>query len=185
MLDFEPVVNKNIQRNFYYSIAPFLFPQLYRCPMNISEQPQVNEHASQAHEDEWLYDRIFSKVPFDQRFGGTFLEIGALDGRRYSNTWYFEKKWDWRGILIEGHPSNSPALRQIQGSRNNSAIFTTGVCDLTNGRPGSLLFTQKGKEFGAVVADASPKFLAKWHKGRTDGAAASSPASLQIPRRAL
>ena len=35
--------------------------------------------------------------------------------------------------------------------------------------PGSLLFTERGREFGAAVADASPEFLAKWHKNRTDG----------------
>ena len=153
-----------------YNIAPLLFPQLYTCNVNKSNQSKQDEFLSQAHEDEWLYERIFSKLPFDQRFGGTFLEIGALDGRRYSNTWYFEKKWDWRGILIEGHPTNSVLLRGNQSSRQNCAIFTAGVCNLTHELlPGSLLFTERGREFGAAVADASPKFLAKWHKNRTDG----------------
>ena len=161
---------ENKERMASYSIAPFVFPQLYRCPMEISKQPQKDEHMSQSQEDEWLYDKIFSKLPFEQRFGGTFIEIGALDGKKFSNTWYFEKKWDWRGILIEGHPSNSQKLREVQSIRKNCAIFTAAVCNLTNeGDLQNFLFTHGGGATGAAVADASPKFLKKWHKGQPDG----------------
>ena len=32
---------------------------------------------------------------------GFFVELGANDGIRQSNTFYFEKNLNWRGILIE------------------------------------------------------------------------------------
>jgi FkbM family methyltransferase len=35
---------------------------------------------------------------------GVFLEIGANDGFKQSNTYYFEKMRNWRGILIEPIP---------------------------------------------------------------------------------
>ena len=138
-------------------MAPMVFPQLYRCPMIQSKQPIQDEFLSQAHEDEWLYDKIFSKLPFDQRFGGTFVEIGAFDGRTNSTTWYFEKKWDWRGILIEGDPTKSVLLRGNQSGRQNCAIFTAGVCNFTDELcPSSL---EKGKEIGTVEYNANPLFF--------------------------
>ena len=164
----------NVQLQMSYSIAPFLFPEIYRCPAEMQPNSTLSKrgelfHFSQAREDRWLYDNIFSKLPFEERFGGTFLEIGALDGRRFSNTLYFEKKWDWRGILVEGHPSNSPKLRANR--RQNCAIFTAAVCNLSDdGTPGTVLFTKRGTAVGAVLEDASPKFLQKWHNGGRNGA---------------
>jgi hypothetical protein len=148
--------------NQRFQMAPFVFPQLYRCLMKIEDQPQSNEYGSQSHEDSWLYDKIFSKSP--DLIGGKFIEIGALDGRTYSNTLYFEKKWDWRGILIEGHPGNQGALRGNQDYRKNSAIFTVAICDLTSeGKHGELKFTAGGGAVGASTELANPEFLKAWH----------------------
>jgi hypothetical protein len=49
-------------------------------------QPEKDEHESQAHEDEWLYDKIFSNYPVEEHIDGTFLEIGALYRSMHSNT---------------------------------------------------------------------------------------------------
>ena len=47
-------------------------------------------------------DRKLAKhLDFD---GGFFIEAGANDGRRYSNTLYFEKYHSWTGLLIEPIP---------------------------------------------------------------------------------
>ena len=140
-------------------MPPFIFPQLYRCTRK--EQLQ-QPSASQSREDVWLYENIFSSLPREELFGGTFIEIGALDGRTYSNTLYFEKMWDWRGILIEGHPANQPALRASQAFRSNSAIFTTGICE---GTVGELTFTKGGGAVGAALEHANTKFLNDWHNG--------------------
>jgi hypothetical protein len=85
-------------------MTPFIFPQLYSCIKTTI--PSENHFHSQSHEDVWLWTNIFSKLPQNVSLGGTFLEIGGLNGIQLSNTYFFEKKLDWRGILIEGHPKN-------------------------------------------------------------------------------
>ena len=154
------------------SLPPALsFPQLYRCPV---EKPSGNdEHFSQSREDVWLFDKIFSKDA--SLSNGTFVEIGALDGRTYSNTLYFEQKWDWRGLLIEGTPSNQQHLRAT--SRKNVAVFTAGVC---KGNPGLLSFTAGGGAVGTSKEFSSPEFLRRWHGGENAATVQSVCVPLQL-----
>ena len=42
---------------------------------------------------------------------GFFIECGALDGEKGSNTLFFEKSRNWSGILIEADPSNYAMLK--------------------------------------------------------------------------
>ncbi|CAM9515849.1 unnamed protein product, partial [Ectocarpus fasciculatus] len=48
---------------------------------------------------------------FNGLTSGTFLELGALDGKLYSNTLVLENKMLWKGILIEGSPKSYHALK--------------------------------------------------------------------------
>jgi FkbM family methyltransferase len=41
----------------------------------------------------------------------TFVEIGAHDGRRLSNSWFFERVLGWRGMCIEANPKIYETLR--------------------------------------------------------------------------
>ena len=72
---------------------------------------------SQNHEDLALLEMFFTG-----RRGGTFVEMGALDGLEYSNTFAFEQALDWNGVLIEANPAacaqlfvNRPKARCICG----------------------------------------------------------------------
>ncbi|VDH92930.1 Hypothetical predicted protein, partial [Mytilus galloprovincialis] len=56
-----------------------------------------DEHFSQAHQDETVYN-IF---PREQGF---FIEMGAYNGRLFSNTLWLERKHNWTGLLIEANP---------------------------------------------------------------------------------
>ena len=38
--------------------------------------------------------------------GGTYVEIGALDGHRFSNTRVLSKCHGWRGLLVEANLQN-------------------------------------------------------------------------------
>jgi FkbM family methyltransferase len=67
------------------------------------------QYFSQSGQDYYL-----NKFVFNEKKGGVFLDIGANDGIRYSNTYFFEKIMQWSGICIEPHPS---AFRQLQKNR--------------------------------------------------------------------
>lgn len=52
---------------------------------------------------------------------GFFVELGANDGMVQSNTYYFEKQKNWRGVLIE--PSPNKFLECKANRARNNAIF--------------------------------------------------------------
>ena len=152
-------------------MAPFLYPQLYRCPSpaavnNASLGSALSfEPSSQSGEDLLLWRRIFS-AEGAAFAGATYVEIGAYDGSTFSNTRVYERLMGARGLLVEAHPHNSVRLRSKQLARPNSAIVTTAVCGLKKGRlaPGSVPFSRGGGPTGTGLESASSEFMSKWHK---------------------
>jgi FkbM family methyltransferase len=55
---------------------------------------------------------------------GFFIECGANDGVNQSNTWYYEKKLNWRGILIEPIPE---VFKQLKKNRKSENLFFNNV----------------------------------------------------------
>jgi len=51
-------------------------------------------------------------VPFLKKRHGFFIEVGANNGIRQSNTLYFEKYKAWKGLLIEAVPSLADECRK-------------------------------------------------------------------------
>lgn len=51
---------------------------------------------SEYGQDRWLVENVFGHAR-----NGTFVEAGALDGVFHSNTLFFERELDWRGVLVE------------------------------------------------------------------------------------
>ena len=49
---------------------------------------------------------------------GFYIECGANDGIDQSNTWYFEKYMNWRGLLIEAHPKIFNELKKNRSTKN-------------------------------------------------------------------
>jgi len=62
---------------------------------------------SQSKQDEFLDKYIFRDIN-----DGFFIEIGAYDGLTYSNTLYFEKSKNWKGICVEPIPSIFEKLKK-------------------------------------------------------------------------
>ena len=56
---------------------------------------------------------------------GFFVELGANDGVRQSNTYYFEKNLNWNGILIE--PIKNKYLKCLK-YRSNKNYFYNNAC---------------------------------------------------------
>ncbi len=58
--------------------------------------------------------KLRQHLPLD---GGFFIEAGANDGKTQSNTYLFEKRWGWRGLLVEPLPHLAELCR-ISRSRS-------------------------------------------------------------------
>jgi len=56
---------------------------------------------------------------------GKFVEIGALDGNRLSNTWLLEHSLLWTGLLVEACPANFAKLKR---NRPNCTTIGKAVC---------------------------------------------------------
>lgn len=50
------------------------------------------------------------------RRGGTFIEAGAYDGIDQSNSWHFERRLGWRGLLVEPIPESAALCRRFRRS---------------------------------------------------------------------
>lgn len=60
---------------------------------------------------------------------GTFLEMGAYDGLRSSNSLLLERCFGWHGLLVEASPTNFEYLRRaVADGRRSSAIVHTAAC---------------------------------------------------------
>jgi|TARA_B110000858_G_C17770891_1_gene459542 FkbM family methyltransferase len=68
---------------------------------------------------------------------GYFIEMGANDGINQSNTRFLEKKYNWRGMLIE--PSEKFTLLKKNRSKKN--IFSNAACCSFKNRGKSIKFS--------------------------------------------
>ena len=50
--------------------------------------------------------------------GGFYVELGANDGYTQSNSYYFELKRGWKGVLIEPSPHNFLHCQRLRGANN-------------------------------------------------------------------
>mmetsp|Transcript_5391 Transcript_5391/g.10277 ORF Transcript_5391/g.10277 Transcript_5391/m.10277 type:complete len:208 (-) Transcript_5391:257-880(-) len=75
---------------------------------------------SQSEEDQILLEH------FNGICGGRYLEMGALDGVRYSNSFVFNKVFDWKGVLIELTTKSYKKL--VSNRQNELATINAGVC---------------------------------------------------------
>ena len=64
---------------------------------------------SQVGQDEFLLENFFRG-----RRDGVFVDVGAYDGEKFSNSLFFERYMGWRGLCIEPMPS---VFNRLQASR--------------------------------------------------------------------
>ena len=63
---------------------------------------------SQFGQDKFIYQQFFK----DKNEPGFFLEIGADDGVRFSNCYFFENELKWRGIAVEARKTAYEKLKE-------------------------------------------------------------------------
>jgi FkbM family methyltransferase len=102
-------------------------------------------YRSQSNEDKAIVEQLYGGQP---KCGGTIVEIGALDGVRYSNSWYFEQALQWKALLIEANPRNFKALQINRPNALNvhSAMCTSESIDfIGSGAVGGMVNTMSEK----------------------------------------
>jgi FkbM family methyltransferase len=82
--------------------------------------------------------------------GGVFVEAGANDGYRQSNTYYLERWHGWTGVLIEPIPE----LHRLCAFRRRSAAFNCALVETPRDRV-TLTYSDLGSHLGAPGGEAS------------------------------
>lgn len=90
--------------------------------------PECRKFTSQHGEDKELFIQYW--VSPSPKTDGVFLELGALDGVDFSNSYWYEMCLGWTGVLIEGHPTAAAALKK---NRPNSINFEAAACERDEG----------------------------------------------------
>ena len=93
---------------------------------------------------------------------GTFVEIGANDGRTSSNTLALERCFGWHGLLIEGNTAN---FKLLQRSGRSSAMVHSAICAApSDGRQPYVEFTASGGLVAGQVDAFSDTYTRQWGK---------------------
>ncbi len=76
---------------------------------------------SQAKQDKFIFEKILNK----QQDHGFFVEIGAYDGIKFSNSYFFEKELNWKGVCVE------PIKKYSENIKKNRAceVLTAAISD--------------------------------------------------------
>lgn len=61
---------------------------------------------SQIGQDLWVLRTL------NYKRNGYFVEIGAMDGIHYSNTYLLEKEFGWNGVVVEPNPIHRAAIKK-------------------------------------------------------------------------
>jgi FkbM family methyltransferase len=95
--------------------------------------------------------------------GGTYLELGGLDGIQYSNSFVFNKALGWKGVLIELKEDNYKQL--VVNRPEVIAAIHAGVCSRTQILHEVTIL--KSWAVGGIWEFTTPSFREQWWKGIT------------------
>ena len=97
---------------------------------------------------------------------GTFVELGAFDGVKFSNTLMLEKCFGWQGLLIEANPES---FAKLNASTRTAHKLYSAVCAAAT-RPPTVRMTLDG---GTTAGDITR--LSKGRQQRRAGRAVDVP----------
>ncbi|HLO94725.1 MAG TPA: FkbM family methyltransferase [Burkholderiaceae bacterium] len=85
------------------------------------------------------------------QLGGYFLDSGASNGRKGSNTWLLESQYGWQGICVE---PNAETFRQLRANRDCICLD----CCLYD-RDGPVDFLEAAGVYGGIIEAYDPQHL--------------------------
>jgi len=116
----------------------------------------------QAQHDLVLYEKLFSKP---DRCEGTIVEVGALDGSMFSNSWFFEKALNWKALLIEPQPDN---FEKLVRNRPNAINVETAICTTDKFGNSNKSFRSRPGALSGLVHTMSEGHFNRFNMNRDD-----------------
>ena len=126
-----------------------------QCPTQRIEDLTSKELLhSQGGEDEMVL------TWFNGLCGGTYLEMGAVDGVAFSNTYALHKAFGWKGLLIEMSP---PSFEKLVTNRPDDVTVNAAVCDTP--RTLHYWYNPERRFTAGVWEFSAPEFRARYWQG--------------------
>mgnify|MGYP003387151656 CR=1 FL=1 len=110
-------IPKDFDINKFHQFGVFTEDISHRKRLNSKFMKELH---SQQKEDIILFHQIFYGV-----VNGTFIESGALDGKKFSNAWAYEHALGLTGLNIEGSPLN---YKNLNENRPNCVNVHAALC---------------------------------------------------------
>ena len=104
-------------RNYLLSLKKYLLFKYFKIISRKISYNQ-NEIIKQGYYSQAGQDKFVSECLFENIQKGTFVDIGANDGVKLSNTLHFENK-GWNGLAIEPHPK---VYKKLISNRNCTCL---------------------------------------------------------------
>jgi len=105
--------------------------------------------------DEFIHKKYITK-PFTN---GSFLELGAIDGIKYSNTKFFEDNMGFNhGVLIEPDPQS---FSQLKRNRPKAECFNFAIHEFE--KEADFLVSDQNA-VGCLEQSSSNQFKSRWHQ---------------------
>ena len=103
-------------------------------------------------QDKYCYEKFLKN-----RKGGTFLDIGASDGKTFSNTLFFEESMGYTGLCIEPRKVAFGALKSLRSCHcENVAIDTQEAEDVS-----FLELKGYGSGLSGLISEYDPRHVAR------------------------
>lgn len=116
---------------------------------------QLYDYYGQMGEDLHIHKHYFPSFR-----NGVFLEMGALNGVKYSNTKFFEDTLNWTGVLIEPIPS---LFKDLTKNRPKCLLYQVAVSK-TEGE----LEIYENDAVSSVKKNTTDEFFKTWHSDKTN-----------------
>lgn len=95
---------------------------------------------------QYLQDVFIDLVFFNGKRNGFYLDIGAYDGIKFSNSYYFEKYNNWQGLLVE---PNHEIFKSL--IKNRSGICINALVSNRNETVDYLRITGEGEMLSGII----------------------------------
>lgn len=104
-------------------------------------------------------DKFFNEVIFKNKRNGVFVDIGANDGITFSNTYFFEKELDWKGLCIE---PLKDTFKKLQFARK--CMLVNGCAASFNGTENFFDVEGYGEMLSGLKSKYDPRHLKRLYK---------------------